>query len=49
MTEHFFNYLEPESIDKLDLKFNNPDEYFKHRKNNGFDLNWTNIKIYKKI
>ena len=32
-----------------DLKFNNPDEYFKHRKNNDFDLDWTNIKIYKKI
>ena len=29
MTEHFFNYLEPESIDKLDLKFNNPEKTYK--------------------
>jgi hypothetical protein len=35
------------NIFKKDITFKNPEEYFKHRKSNNFDLNWSNIKIFK--
>ncbi len=30
------------------IKFNNPNEYFKHRENNGFPKNWSNIITLEK-
>ena len=33
---------------KANVKFNNPNEFFAHRKQNGYPENWSNIKTMSK-